>query len=295
MPTSQSYPNLRELWDFSSPAQTRDKFQSLLETLNLENNHPYRLEIITQITRTYSLEAKFDLGHRLLNENLSYIDISTPLVKTRYHLERGRLYNSNNEFAEALEQFYRAFDLAKSNQLHYLAVDAAHMIAIAEQNREISVNWNIKAIEYAEQSNDSEAHKWLGYLYNNLGWSYHDQEKFDLALAMFEKARDFHEENGNVKSLAIAKWTVGRAYRSLGQIEDALMIMHQLEDAAIQEDKPVDGYVFEELAELYLMLGDHKKSGHYFAEAYTILSQDIWLKRNEPDRLNRMKRLSDLN
>ena len=54
---------------------------------------------------------------------------------------------------------------------------------------------------------------------------------------------------------------------------------------------PDDGYVVEELAELYYLKGDPRAS-EYFARAYRILAKDEWLVSNEPDRLERLQKLS---
>jgi hypothetical protein len=52
-----------------------------------------------------------------------------------------------------------------------------------------------------------------------------------------------------------------------------------------------DGYVDEEMAECLLLLGRADESKLHFAAAYRALSQDEWLKRDEPDRLARLRRL----
>jgi hypothetical protein len=53
----------------------------------------------------------------------------------------------------------------------------------------------------------------------------------------------------------------------------------------------VDGYVQEELGECLLSLGREAEAKAHFAAAYGNLSRDEWLKRDEPDRLERLRRL----
>ena len=53
-----------------------------------------------------------------------------------------------------------------------------------------------------------------------------------------------------------------------------------------------DGFVFEELAECCLLLGRGDEARKHFAAAYVELSQDPWLTRDEPQRLARLKELS---
>ena len=45
------------------------------------------------------------------------------------------------------------------------------------------LTWNLKALELAESSPDERAQRWRASLYNNIGWSYHDQGEYDKALS----------------------------------------------------------------------------------------------------------------
>ena len=51
-----------------------------------------------------------------------------------------------------------------------------------------------------------------------------------------------------------------------------------------------DGYVLEELAELYLLKQD-SDAADYFARAHRCLCKDDWFAKNEPERLARVKNL----
>jgi len=53
-----------------------------------------------------------------------------------------------------------------------------------------------------------------------------------------------------------------------------------------------DGYVYEELGELYLLKNETDKSKEYFSKAYEILSKDDWMMKNETSRIDRMFKLS---
>ncbi len=54
-----------------------------------------------------------------------------------------------------------------------------------------------------------------------------------------------------------------------------------------------DGYVFEEIGECLLLLNKNEEAKPYFAKAYEYLSKDKWLVDNEPERLERLKELSE--
>jgi len=174
----------------------------------------------------------------------------------------------------------------------FYAIDAAHMLGIVEPS-EKQLEWAGKAIELAEKSTNQRAKNWLGALYNNTGWTYHDLKQYDKALEMFEKALKFREEKNDEEGIRIAKWTVARTYRSLGRIEDALQIQRELEKEFEQKGIEHEGYVFEELGECLLLLKKEEEARRYFKLAYELLSKNEWLIANEPERLKRLKELAD--
>ncbi len=279
-----------QLWNFQKPAETEQKFRDLLPQLERSGDVDRFLQLRTQIARTQGLQRKFDEAHQTLNEVEKKLNSTTPIAEIRYFLERGRVFNSSHKKEEALPLFKKAFDRAKVRQQDNFAVDAAHMMGIAEASSEKQVEWNLLAISIAEKSKDTKAKNWLGTLYNNMGWTYHDARKYDLALDLFQKALAFREEKKDPVTIRIARWSVARAYRSLRRYEDALKIQLELEKEyakLIQKD----GYVFEELAEIYLAQGKTSLSQKYFALAYHELAKDEWFKANESTRLQRIKEL----
>ena len=207
----------------------------------------------------------------------------------RYLLERGRVFNSSRQVEQARPLFLEAWAAAQATGEDFYAVDVAHMLgicALPEQQTE----WNFKAIHLAEQSSQPRARNWLGPLYNNLGWTLHDQGHHADALDLFDKALAIRRERGQVPETRIAQWAVGRALRSLGRVEEALAIQRDLLAEHAQNGSK-DGYVFEELAECLTLLGHPDEARPSFAQAYAELSQDPWLTAGEPERVARVKEL----
>ncbi len=144
----------------------------------------------------------------------------------------------------------------------------------------------------AESSADEKARGWLGSLYNNTGWSYHDIGEYESALKIFEKAVSYFGEKGSADKLRIAKWTVARCLRSMNRIEEALSKQMALK-AEFDSIDGSDGYVEEEIGECLLALKREEESKPYFAKAYELLSQDEWLIENEAERMKRIKELGE--
>ena len=106
------------------------------------------------------------------------------------------------------------------------------------------------------------------------------------ALAFFEDAIAFRKEQGKADEIRVAEWCFARTLRSLGRHDEALAIQQRLEAEGTE-----DGFVSEELGELLLLLGRKGAARPKFARAYELLSKDPWLQRDEPDRLDRLRRL----
>ncbi len=286
---SNDLPEIDSLWDYSNPSATATKFKALIPQVK-ELDASYHSELLTQIARTQSLQMEFDAAHTTLDavKNMLEPDMTIPTI--RYNLERGRTYNSDNKKEKAIDQFNTAYQLSIKNKEDFYAVDAAHMLAIAEQP-ENQLKWNLIALELSEKSIDTKAKKWIGSLYNNIGWTYHDAEKYEEALKYFEKALVFRKEQKEPSRAFVAEWMVARAYRSLNRIDEAIIVQKKLA-AQMEEGKfELDGYVYEELGECYLLKNDKSESQRYFKLAYGLLSKDKWLVTNESERLNRIKEL----
>lgn len=284
---SQSLPDFEALWDYSHPDQTEAKFRRIL--LDFPEDDPAFLELLTQIARAQGLQQKFEPAHQTLDQVERRLGEFPSRPKVRYLLERGRAFNSSGDREGARPLFEQAFKMATGLNEDFYAVDALHMLAIVA-SPEQGLDLNRQAIALAESSRQERAHNWLGSLYNNLGWTYHDMGDFASALEIFEKAEAWRREKGQASETRIAAWCVARALRSLGRVEEALKRQMSLKDE-LDAAGESDGYVFEEIGECLLALNRRKEAHPFFRKAYENLLQDEWLVAHEPERLVRLKEL----
>jgi tetratricopeptide (TPR) repeat protein len=289
MTQSQDLPDFNELWDFNDPAATEVKFRQLLPQAESSGDTSYHLQLLTQIARTLGLQMKFDEAHELLDKVETELTDELPVARIRYLLERGRTLNSSGKPDSSKALFVEAWDLASEAGEDFYAVDAAHMMGIVEAP-ERQLDWNLKAMMTAESSEVEKARKWLGSLYNNIGWTYHELGNYEKALDLFKKGYVWRKEQGQALETRIAKWTIARALRSLERFDESLAMQHEL----LEEWKKVgeeSGYVHEEIGECLLALGKKGESKPHFRRAHELLSEDPWLAKNEGERLERMKEL----
>ena len=281
--------NLDTLWDFGDPAASAQRFESLLADIDAKQQPALRAEAQTQWARALGLQDRFAEAHLILNEIDPGIVDASPRVRVRNLLERGRVFNSSGDQAQAVPLFLQAWECAQAPELDYYAVDAAHMLAIAlppEEQR----HWMEKGVHRAESSDDPKARGWLGALHNNLGWTRHDAGDFTGALQSFESALAAFQSNGKPQQVHIARWAVARALRSLDRVDEALeMQLMLLDDLDALGEK--DGYVHEEIAECLLVCARPHEATRHFAQAHALLSADSWLSAHEPDRIERLRAL----
>ena len=284
-------PVIDSLWNYENPAESEITFLNTLELYATKAPVQYKIELLTQVARAQGLQRKFKDAFGTLEDAQKALKPGMDRAQIRILLEKGRLFNSSQKPAEARPLFLKAWELALAAKEDGLALDAAHMMGIiAPPDKQL--DWNLKALKIAESSSSKSLKGWLGPLYNNIGWTYHDQEKYPEALEMFQKGLKWRNDIGDIPGARIAEWTVARTYRSLGRIDEALSIQKKLESGFSSPEIKPDGYVYEELGELYLLKNDPQAAAGYFKKAFDILSQDPWLQANESSHLQRLKKLS---
>jgi tetratricopeptide (TPR) repeat protein len=175
---------LRPLWDFDDLDASEARFRSALADEPMDEG---RAEVLTQLARVEGLRDRFDEGDALLDE-AGEMAGSAPIVRVRVDLERGRLRRSGGDPEAAMPLFESAFDGAMEVGDEFLAVDAAHMAAIASPDLPARLAWADRGIAIAAGSEDAAVTYWLGSLFNNIGWDYFDAGDFETALDWFERA-----------------------------------------------------------------------------------------------------------
>jgi tetratricopeptide (TPR) repeat protein len=214
-------------------------------------------------------------------------------AKVRSLLERGRVFNSSGKAKESVPVFTEALRLAQESGLENYAVDAAHMLGIAEKGKE-SLRWNNEAIRLAEGARDPKARRWLGPLYNNTGWTYFDLGEYSEALKLFERDIEFRKRSGTNAEVGIARWSAAKMLRHLGRVEESLKLQMELLEDPDRKNNDSEGYTREEVGECLLLLKRPADAAPHFARAWELLRNDPWLSKDEPDRLNRLKKLGGI-
>ena len=283
-------PEFDPLWDYEHPGPTERKFRELLPAAVDSLDISYLAELLTQIARAEAMQRKFQDAQKTLDRVEKALPKAEQRVSVRYLLERGRVLSLSGKAREAQSRFQEAFNVALMLKMDAHALDAAHMMAIAEPEK--ALEWNLKALDLAEKSSDEKASKWKGILYNSVGWNYFDQKDYQEALFMFQKALEFCEQLGDPLKVRTAKWCVAKVLRVIEHTEEALEMQRAIFEEYQAEGKR-NGYVYEEIAECLQVLGQEQEAQEWFAAAYAELSRDPRVARDQ-NRVNRLKELGQV-
>jgi tetratricopeptide (TPR) repeat protein len=279
--------NIDTLWNFGNPAESEQRFRDAITTAN-ENE---KLELETQIARTYGLRRDYARAYATLDAVQQRITSDTPeIVLVRLALERGRAIRSERDFEAARPYFQEAFDRAQAAKLTLLAIDAAHMFGFSK-NLDEAMQWNERAMMIARSIDVPRAIEWRATLANNMGVSERGREYYDKALAHFREALAAETQLKRAKRVFVANWQIANTLRLQGKIDEALAIQANLEVEMVAKNEP-DAYVYDELAELHFAKQDLAKAKRYAQNSLTLIEKDNWVQKNEAVRVERLRALA---
>lgn len=287
MKTLANSQDIDALWDYSDPKSSELRFEAALALLSNETQPLLYAELLTQKARAIGLQQFYDRAKSVLNEALLLIGDYSCVALVRYFLEYGRVCNSSRENG-AYDYFLKSYALAGEIHEDFYAVDAAHMLGIVTTNLE-SLEWNSKAMKIAENSKNLRAKQWLGSLYNNTAWTHFFAENYEQAFTIFLKSKTWYADRNLRNEELIAEWSLARTLRAQGKLDQALQAQLSLLYTRQSEELPDDGYVHEEIGEILLLLGRQDEAYPYLGHAFSLLEHDIWLRQNEPERLQRLQ------
>ncbi len=278
---------LRPLWNFDDLDGTETRLRAQLEA---NASDASRAEVLTQLARVSGLRGDFVAGDAFLDEAAT-IGGDVPIVTARLNLERGRLRRSSGDPVSARPLFEAAFAVALEERQHFIAADAAHMVALVAPGRDDIVDWTRRGIELAELHGG--AAYWLGPLLNNLGWEYYEADELEPALDAFERALEARERDpDDPAAIEIARYAVGKTLRELGRASEAIPVLERATAWAAAEGAP-DGWFHEELAEEYAAVGRLDDAREQALLAVPILERDDPSFAADDDRRGRLDALAD--
>lgn len=205
--------DVRETWDFSNPGATRTAFEELLPSLDDPHD---RFDVIAQIARTYSLSGENEKCHEVLKPDWDEALKLGGRAAASFMIEAARAHRGLGNIDQARKGFLNVAESGPDD----LQVDAMHMLALISSGEEVE-EWNQRAIQLAKSSKEEWAQRWIGSLYNNVGWSRFESGDIEDALEYFESALMARYEFGQNERVNEAKWCIGHTLVALNRMKEA--------------------------------------------------------------------------
>lgn len=251
-----------------------------------EKNNSNLVEAYSQVARCYLSTKRKDEGREWLARAAEVATDQETEGWSRYLGVRGRYeWQDAAEEAKAVspeapkaaDTFKEMYQFCMANDLFSRGVDAANMMTITGEMEE-RLEWGVRGIEAAEKGN---LESWLAPLWNNLGWNYDDLGRYEESLEALKKAREYHYKKENELAKLIADWSVGHAYRMVGQLDSASTWMNDVHDWAVkrydQDSKPESaewvGFSHRELGDIALAQGNPKMALDHLKKAKKHLTE----------------------
>lgn len=221
--------DVTQLWDFSNPVLSEQRFRSALESATGDD----ALILRTQIARTYMLRKEFEAARSQLREMEPAMRTAGPEAQARYWLETGRSYASHRHSPEsqtpdarqrARAAYEKALAIAKQAKLDAVTVDALHMFVFVDTAPADQLRWNLQALSVIDAATDPETRRWEASIRSNTGEALVELGRYDEALMHFRKALALREQGTNATATRDAHWHIARILRLQNHIDEALAI-----------------------------------------------------------------------
>lgn len=270
-----------EPWDLRDPAASLERFRKIARDAATDVDKAFAL---TQVARALGLQGDCAEARAILSQ----ADLLLPATGThraQYWIELGRIEREDGRTVEALSSFQQSFELATEAEDEYLAIDAAHMIAIVAP-KETQIERAHFALSLARRASDEKTRRWIGSIANNLGWTYMESGRPLDAVTCFREALSVRLSQKEPTPIRLARYALGSALRGSGEINEAIQVLTE----ALAMGGSI-GFIEEELAECLFSIGKTMESKPLFRAAYDKLKA-AGLGERDPERLSRLRERS---
>jgi signal transduction histidine kinase len=181
------------------------------------------------------------------------------------------LYQTNNDYYQALHYGLKAYDVSKSlsneQQIVMSLANLGQIYALLNQKTK-AIEHYIQAIQIAESLKDIT---YLPILYLNAGAILRENGQFDEAITFYLRANNFYKQNDNLTGVVSSLTELGKTNLAQNKLDKALNYFMRAKLLAEQENNFVLIINLNyEIASAYVRLGSFNKALLYLDRNYTI-------------------------
>ncbi len=246
-------------------------YEEAIKVAKKHKDKSSQAEANAMLARTYLLLDDPDKGREILSRALAVATPREPDGWARYLSVRGRFEWQQNDLDSAFTTFEEMYTLCSGRQMHEEAIDAAHMLAIVGDHQQ-QIKWAKIGIAEAEAGNVTRR---LGPLWNNLGATYEELERWDESLDAYTTARKYHYEYGDEIYKLAADWALGHIHRLRGEYEKAAKWLRPILAWSERiENNEWIGYASKELGQVAAAQGNTDEALTHLTRAKKLLEQE---------------------
>ncbi len=183
----------------------------------------------------------------------------------------GALYNRLKNYPKALGYFQRYLDMAKKEGNRNAQAVAYNNIGNNYEGMgdlDLALENYRKSMLLAGEMGNKLV---IGYAYSNLGDVYNKKGDYSRALAFYQQSEKISRELDDKQGIAISLSKTGSLYRKTGRLKEGL----ELENRALQmaekmNQKPLMAASLLELSFIHAIMGDHRRSDHFYKQHRTL-------------------------
>lgn len=252
-------------------------YQRAVDAAVRERHNSNLVEALAQLAEVARLVGKLETAEDWLIDAEQRASDEEPLGWSRLLLVRAQVDRDAGRAGGASAVFASLFDYCVQHELFDRALDTAHRLVLRGDYHD-KVAWAERGLALAEELGDE---RWQAVLWNNLGWAHNDAQERESALRAFLDAREFYQRTGTELQRLAADYSVGRAYRLVGDIDEALAWItptyRQAEKRYANHANAKEARWFGlcqlELAELAALLGQRNEAVDSFRRAHALLTE----------------------
>ncbi len=210
-----------------------------------------RIRMLHELTQKYYFSQIYDSALAYSTEAIrlsEHIDYKQGLALA--FTDRGRIYNEQGNYPEAIENFQRAREVYESIGDKKLTADSYNLIANAFHllgDYPNALKNQFAALKIREEIKDEEGIAWS---YNNIGTVYRIQGDYEAALENYQSSLKLLKKFNDLRMIAIAYNNIGNVYTLQGKHTDALASYYSSLKIRMQAGDKKD------IAASYLNIGD---------------------------------------
>jgi hypothetical protein len=235
LPTpGQSDARLSELFDYDRPAESEAALVQLADRALSCGNRELAAAGLAQAARAQGIQNKLPEAQATLVKAAPLA--TSPRTAIRIQLEQGRIARREKKPDQARALLTQAYERARSEQQDALAADAAHMLALLEQD-DSYLAWTERGLAIAEGSRDPVARRWVGNLAYNAGVRLSESGDHQSAALMFARSLAARRIENDTELVAAAELALSAELAQLGRFDEAEAIQQRLLSAALSDSE----------------------------------------------------------